>query len=364
MKIKKNIKLKIAIVSGIIHPKYGGPVSVIDSHVTGLSRHAEVSIFAVCDKNEKGTVYKKYKNIRIYDRGFPAMWYMGKGLLRDLIKICNTFDIIHAHMLWDYPVLAACIAAHIKKKPLIITPHGTLIEKWRYNSLHKYLYLKIVLKYIFRNTTFLHALNKEEEEAIIGLGIKCAVRVVPNGLPIDKLNENNTKSEILKLWPTIKNKRVMISIGRISPEKRIDRLLKIWSNAMKIDGNRNWLLVLAGSGDKKYEKYIIKLVNDLRINDFVLMTGFVTGKLKYSLLKASECFIIVSKSEGLSMAILEAMAVGLPIAYTKTCNFPEIQLRKAGWELDSDKENIEKKVQKILFCKREELLKFGEMLEK
>ena len=52
-------------------------------------------------------------------------------------------------------------------------------------------------------------------------------------------------------------------------------------------------------------------------------TGMLDGALKRGALAAASVFVAPTYSEGFSMAVLEAMAAGLPCVLTEGCNFPE-----------------------------------------
>ncbi len=334
--------LSVGIVSGILHPKYGGPVRVIQAHVRGLSPFVHIKIFGVASEDEVEVVQKILPQAQIFPKAFPSRWFYSRGLMKALIQSTAKLDIIHAHMLWDYPVLAAWLAARKAQKPFIISPHGTLLEPWRYQTLHKRIYRHVIVNKIFRYTSVVHVLNEAEASACRKLGVQCPIRVIPNGLPVEEFSLPSRPEVALDRWPVLRNHRAMLYLGRFSPEKRLEVLLKAWGKIIKEPRNKDWLLVLAGSGDSGYVTQIANLITSLNISKNVLLTGFVDGDVKKSLFDASTCFVMPSLSEGFSMAILEAMAAGLPILYTEKCNFPELAANGAGWEVGMGENDLEK----------------------
>ena len=72
----------------------------------------------------------------------------------------------------------------------------------------------------------------------------------------------------------------------------------------------------------------------------VTFPGMLTGPLKWSAFAAAEAFVLPSFSEGLSVGVLEAMGVGLPVIVTQPCNMPEVKQHHAGWEIESAAEPL------------------------
>ncbi len=100
------------------------------------------------------------------------------------------------------------------------------------------------------------------------------------------------------------NKRV-IAIGRLEYQKGFDILLKIWKMVEKeID---DWELKIYGDGSQKEE--LIEEKNKLNLKNVEFC-----GETKdiYSKLNESSIFVLSSRYEGLPVALIEAMAVGVP----------------------------------------------------
>lgn len=88
------------------------------------------------------------------------------------------------------------------------------------------------------------------------------------------------------------------------------------------------LLVLAGPAS-------LELVSDVsaicRSERNIVWLGPVLGRDKWSLLSAARVFILPSFSEGLSMAVLEALSSGIPVIVSNRCNIDEVESVGAGW---------------------------------
>lgn len=110
--------------------------------------------------------------------------------------------------------------------------------------------------------------------------------------------------------PTKKGKN-FINIGRFSPEKDQDKLLRAFDLFLKEEG-RQHQLYMVGTGE--LEKSLKAKATDLGIEDNVVFTGQTSQAIE--LLDKCDCFILSSNHEGQPMTLLEAIALNKPVITT------------------------------------------------
>src|SRR5688572_1243387 len=122
--------MQLSFITGMAERKYGGPFSVLASHIEMMRprHHINLSVVVddVCDLPTEGC------QLRIFQSQWMRAWRYAGGLVSHLRQDA-TGEIFHAHMLWDYPTLAALLAGNRRSKPVIITPHGAIIyhdDRW------------------------------------------------------------------------------------------------------------------------------------------------------------------------------------------------------------------------------------------
>lgn len=102
---------------------------------------------------------------------------------------------------------------------------------------------------------------------------------------------------------------VIVSVGRLVPQKGYDILLKAFSNVIKEMDAR---LIILGEGPEK--EVLLRLAQDLFIIEKVFFAGFQNNPYKF--ISKADVFVLSSRYEGLPMVLLEAMACDTPVVST------------------------------------------------
>lgn len=183
----------------------------------------------------------------------------------------------------------------------------------------------------FKAARLWRALTAKEADQIRAQGIRAPVVVAPNGIRLEFFDKVDGSS-------TNRNRRRILFLGRLHPKKGIDLLIQAWSRLRA--SNPDWELVVAGPDEGGYLESLKATVRRLHLEESVTFPGTITGTEKVRLLKSADLFALTSHSEGFSVAILEAMACGLPILFTTPCNFPELATEGGGFQCEPEPESV------------------------
>lgn len=139
--------------------------------------------------------------------------------------------------------------------------------------------------------------------------IKTRIEVVPNGIDLGLFRIKDGKG-IRKKYKLIKGKTLLYS-GRLSKEKRVDFLLKAMNLIIKKEPEAK--LLVAGDGPDRQR--LQKMIKKNKLQENVILTGFVPYKDMPRYYCAADLFVTGSKSEVHPLTIIEAMATGaVPVA--------------------------------------------------
>ena len=300
--------MRIAILAGELSARGGGIPSAVLPLCRDLAANRELSItvFGTGQPNETSG----HARIEGYSASGGAFAYSRElpGLLD-----AGLFDLVHTHGLWTYASVAATRWRRRTGRPIIISPHG-MLDGW---ALRRSRTKKRVARALFEDSHIasaacMHALNREEAEAIRQWGYRGPIAVVPNGIdlpsPVDTGRRQRSKS------------RTLLFLGRIDPKKGVRELIQAWGLLKDRGDLDGWKLVIAGWGQDQHVKSYEQLAGKLGLNDVLVFAGPQYGEDKHRVFTAADAFVLPSFSEGMPMTILEAWAFGLPVLMTRACN--------------------------------------------
>ena len=162
-------------------------------------------------------------------------------------------------------------------------------------------------------------------------GVKNA-KVIYNPINREKiLKLSNEKIDDIKFT----NKFKLVSVGRLSKEKGYDRLLRVFKRLN--DEGLDLQLSIIGSGEKYNE--LNNYIEQNNLKNKVFLLGYRENPYKY--VKNSDLFVCSSISEGFSLVIGEAMAIGVPVI-SVNCPGPNevLEFGKYGMLVNNDENSL------------------------
>jgi glycosyltransferase involved in cell wall biosynthesis len=334
--------MRVAHVLSHVSSVHAG-VPIATRKIGRLLRHygVDVSFWTTGTEEDQRILENEGIPGHVFPRAFPKGWRYAPGLGKGLRANCDSFDVLHVHEIWTYPVLAALRTAKRKGLPFVWSPRASL-EPWKlkYKKWKKLIYFSVLCRPMMAEAACMHAVSSGEAEGLRTLGYRGPIAVIPNGVNPDEFASLPDPSEADLIWQVLSDKRVVLFLSRLSPEKGLDQLLRAWQRLVAKESYKDAMLVLAGPDDRGYEQIIRSDVSRLGIEKSVLLTGMVRGLPKMALISRANLFVLPSYSEGFSNSLLENFAAGKPALITDGCNFPEAVKAGAALSVQPDSSQL------------------------
>ena len=130
-----------------------------------------------------------------------------------------------------------------------------------------------------------------------------------------KLPLNFTKPEhLLKRYWLTKENQVIFTLTRLASTEQYkghDQVIKVMSKLKEKFPNVRY--ILAGQYDHSEEIRIQKLISEYKVDEEVIMTGFIKENELSDYFLLADLFVLPSKKEGFGIVFIEALACGLPV---------------------------------------------------
>ncbi len=310
-----------------VSPRFGGVGPAAAGLAAAVVREKgwHSSLLAVCNPDERDLCDGIPPSVRVIQA--PAVRGLRDAHLRsELAAAIAQCDICHVHGLWLPHTIGARSLARSMKKPILSSVHG-MLERWELNNkkLKKAVYSLFFERPSLAKSHCLRALSEREAQDYRRYGLRNPIVIAPNGVrelhrvPLDPL---------LHRFPSLAGKQIVLYLSRVHFKKGILNLLKAWPDVVgKCDAAH---LLVAGADFENTLAQAKAMVTASGIGSSVTFGGTISGDLKMAALSAARCFCLPSFSEGLSVAALEALSIGLPVVLTPECNVDGVAEYGAG----------------------------------
>lgn len=343
--------MHIAFFTNYYHPVVNGVVRSVASFRENLMEQGHnVFIFAQADgsyRDEEPFIFR-YPSLPLplgeISTALPVSPFVDQVL--PILKL----DVIHAH----HPVLLGQTAARKAAElnlPMIFTFHTQYWEYTHYipfpqeiiqdflkNAVHRW------LREFMRKCQHIIIPSESLKDILVrDYGLNERYSVIPTGTNLEPfLNADGKTLRAEKGW---QKETVLISVGRLAPEKNWDTLIKAFAKVHAEHPEARLVLIGEGSAKQTLET----LAAELGIADRVTFTGSIQFDEIPRYLKAADLFAFASITETQGIVTMEAMAAGLPVVAVDGPGTRDIvQQGKQGYLVENDPDALAKKLNQLI----------------
>jgi rhamnosyl/mannosyltransferase len=312
---------------------YGG----IESYIENLSKflvkkgHKVTVITSKIPRNSPKSENKEgVKIVRLTTPAIVSGFPLIPHLFFKLFAKSKNADIIHAHINSPSIVEIAAFVSKISNRPLVVTYHADPIIQDLNIEVSKY--VKTILgTFLNKSIDFI---LKRAHKIIVTTPIYMKksnflkdylykVVIVPNSIDIDFFKKQNPRViQDLKREYNLRNKRIILFVGRLVKYKGIEYLFK----AMKtvIPSFKNTCLLIVGDGPLRNNLEYLSSKMNLKSN--IVFVGNVSNRILRNIYRIADLVVLpsISNSEGFGIVLLEAMAHAKPVVASNVGGIPHI----------------------------------------
>jgi glycosyltransferase involved in cell wall biosynthesis len=329
--------MKIAMFADSYHPTVDGAVVAMETACSGLEKRGHEVVVLAPDVKPRppakrtvhylpSTEFKMYPGYRVVVSPSDMLEFLRK----------EKVDIIHSHGLASMAILSLT-ASRALKIPHLLTFHTMAHEAINHYSpvpmreeianLFVWLYLRNLLK---RPEVVIAPSQPVKDELLAnGVWMK-ACEVVPTGVDCSRFTPERYDKNFLSRYG-LGGKRVILHVGRLSKEKRLDMVLDALAKLAPAEPDLALLVIGAGPAAGHFQT----LAKKLGIEHRVVFTGFLSDDELPTAYASCEALVIASTFETQGLVVLEALASGTPVVGIRFRAIPEfIQEGKNGCLFD------------------------------
>jgi len=297
-------------------PPIGGGAA--NAHLRLLKQyagHEDLQADVLTSAPKPGNVTEEFaENIAIYKVGIHKKqlhhwrrtevieWLIRAGFVYRKLLRENKYDLIHAF--FGFPTGWLCYR-RADKLPYIISLRGSDVPGEHGRLQLDYKILGPVFRAIWKNAAALVACSQGLKDRALRFMPAASIEVIPNGVELDKFYPSRKNEEPEKLR--------LITVGRLSVTKRIEMLI----GAVEVLNRNGCKLHLTVVGGGSMEQQLKDTVLQKGLGEVIEFRGRIDTEDMPHAYRQSDVFVSASMQEGMSNAMLEAMASGLPIVTTR-----------------------------------------------
>lgn len=229
------------------------------------------------------------------------------GGLASLLRRSGT-DVVHSH---EFTMAVYGTAAtRLLGRPHVITLHGGRYFEAKRRR-------RMSLRWACQRSRPVTVSSAARAVYAESLGLAAeSISVIPNGVPVRSGDGARVRDE-LRLDPA---EFLMVAVGNLYPVKGHEVLLRALGQLVSEAPDSSWRLAIVGRGEE--EPALTTLAADLGLDDRVHLLGYRADVA--DILAAADAFVMPSLSEGMPLALLEAMFAAKPVVASEVGGVPEV----------------------------------------
>lgn len=249
----------------------------------------------------------------------PRRLAFAPSMGRRLHRVAGEFDLIHIHSLWLFPQFAAYWAADRSQVPYVVSLHGALDPYLRqHGRARKTLTDMLWQRRMLANAALLHITTEQEGDLVADVAVETPRHVVPVGVWTERFQTGGDGDRFRARYLAGSKADIVLFLGRLTYKKGLDLLIESFARVPRAP--RPALLVIAGPDDEDLQPALESVIRNADLTGRVIFTGPIYQRDRADALSAATVWALSSYTENFGVAVMEALAAGLPTVVSKDVN--------------------------------------------
>jgi glycosyltransferase involved in cell wall biosynthesis len=264
-------------------------------------------------------------DVRVFGLQHPYRLAYSRPLARALRAETRNFDVVHVHSLFLHPQFAGFRAARRAGVPHVVSPHGSLDPYLRRRGrARKALNDLLWQRRMLESAALLHVTSDGEAALISDVAPAVPRAVVPLGIDWRRFQGRGDGARFRARHLGGHDGPVVLFLGRLTFKKGIDILIEAMAEVLRARPDAR--LAIVGPDDEELEPRLAALAERLGIGHALVFTGMLTGNDRADALAAARLWALSSHTENFGVAVVEAIAAGLPVVISRAVNIaPDLE---------------------------------------
>ncbi|MBI4091561.1 glycosyltransferase [candidate division WWE3 bacterium] len=354
--------MNIALFTDTFLPQINGIATSVANFAEELANRGHKVMVVAPYARGSGPKFHSEKVHLVYLPSVPLLVYpdfrIGVFSLPKVFKSLKAFnpDVIHVHTSMATGI-DALITARMMKKPVVGTIHTYLTNPNYLNFIASRIVITTLSDFILSYCKFFFDAcdevlcpSKRLIDDLKKSGYKKRIKYLPNAVKAVKAESPSgslSSKKLARLREKLNVKgKVLLHVGRLSAEKRVDNVIKAFARVRK--GREDLKLVIVGDGVSKLK--LKELCIKLGVGQSVVFVGSIPHSelLSSGIFKIADIFVTASPMENQPMVVLEAMAFGLPLIGVSEAGMVELVKDNGYLVRDGNIEEMARRIEKVL----------------
>lgn len=312
--------MKILHCLDSIDPAFGGPVEAARQFARFRQPGTDVEVLTLDDDVSRWSAEWPVP-VHAIGKGYSAYRY-NPELVKWLKSRHRHYDAVVVHGIFRYNLVGTWQALRSTSCPYYVIPHG-MLNPWfksRYpvKHLEKALFWHWRIKHAMQGAAAIVYLTDEERRLANDSFNVTGFHSVYHPLGVEDPSGTVTERELEFLKnSSFAGKRLLVFFGRICEMKGCDILIRAFAAA---EVPKNVTVVFAGPDNEGIQSRLQQLSEECGVAERIVWFGPVYGSAKFELLRRAELFVLPSHCETFPVAVLEALACGVPALISDKVN--------------------------------------------